>query len=58
MNQFNTKITYLKEGKIDYKRTSKAFAKFYAAKYGRIALINVKRVYNAEISNRLYQEAK
>lgn len=54
-NEYNIKITYIKEGKLDIKRTAKAFAKFYIAKYARIAVIQLKRTYHAKVYSRLHQ---
>ena len=54
-NEYNTKITYYENSKLNLKKTARAYAKFYFAYYGRIALKQLKRKYNAIISSQLHQ---
>ena len=51
MSEYNTKITYYTEGRLNLKKTARAHSKFYLAFYGRIALEQFKRrVNNEELS--------
>jgi hypothetical protein len=57
-NEYNTKITYLVDNKLDIKRTAKSYAKFYVARCARITAYKLKRIYNAEIHHRLNSTAQ
>lgn len=46
MKHYNTKITYLKNGKLDIKKTAIARLEYYVGKYAIIALYNIKVIAN------------
>jgi hypothetical protein len=57
MNEFNTKITYFKDGQINIKKTIKAYSKFYLAYYAKIIVTTIKQRINDETYKGLYNQA-
>lgn len=56
MNEYNTKITYYKEGNLDFKRTFIAYSKFFAAQRAKIAINHLKtRIYSERLSQPINQ---
>ena len=54
MNKYNTKITYYKEGQLDFKKTAQAYACFYIARCGKIALVAInERLSQYETNSKL-----
>ena len=57
MNEYNTKITYYKDGQINVKRTLKAYGKFYMAQYANIIVTTIKQRIDNEITKGLHNPA-
>ena len=57
MSEYNTKITYYYCGRLNLKKTARAYVKFYACQYGKIIVSTIKtRIYD-ERTNRVSSAA-